>query len=670
MNLVDMGMMEMNQIFLPELKRIEIKNFSLYKKDIHFEFIHGVNLIVGGNGVGKTTFINLIKYGLIGLYKKELDVRTYKSEKRLVREQYSQFYFKNRMYDEELYKNEDAEVILTFNINKTQFVVTRGLNEIILKKVIVIENNSSFELDGIPIRQDKYEKLDEDDRKNFLQGRYEELVSSKSNINDFNDLIFFVNQILFFDEDRKTIIWEPLIQERLSSKYFNDPRLDEEFQEAKRQAKYHDSISRHKSEDIRAISKIVKRLEGETNDTQINGLNEINKLKKKLDKANELLNDIQTERKGYEIKISICVNQRVNHNRKAKELEKQIKEEESSLYRKIWGTRNPNYNIYYDNLKMLHLCPMCNQNVTEEHLTEENECFLCHQSITTEVEIPTNVKEMKLELEKLLLLSQSCEKEIYNLENELRKMDSEYNKLKREVFELQSKVRELDHKMYSNNERSDESFTYTAMMAELDELEREKQENVQLSDKYNHLADEIIQRIESNLSDITKELSGIFSDFAGDFLGVDCRLTFDNLIKKEVKMYIPVIGDKVRLDPLELSESQRFFTDQAFRMSLLNYFYTTPSFFVCETPDSSLDVSYEANAAQIFLKYLQQPNTLIVTSNLNNSEFLDLIIQRSTQISFLNLLEYGKPSIIQKNSDILLGISKRIEEKINAKKTY
>ncbi|WP_041613248.1 AAA family ATPase [Paenibacillus sp. JDR-2] len=660
----------MNQIFLPELKRIEIKNFSLYKKDIHFEFIHGVNLIVGGNGVGKTTFINLIKYGLIGLYKKELDVRTYKSEKRLVREQYSQFYFKNRMYDEELYKNEDAEVILTFNINKTQFVVTRGLNEIILKKVIVIENNSSFELDGIPIRQDKYEKLDEDDRKNFLQGRYEELVSSKSNINDFNDLIFFVNQILFFDEDRKTIIWEPLIQERLSSKYFNDPRLDEEFQEAKRQAKYHDSISRHKSEDIRAISKIVKRLEGETNDTQINGLNEINKLKKKLDKANELLNDIQTERKGYEIKISICVNQRVNHNRKAKELEKQIKEEESSLYRKIWGTRNPNYNIYYDNLKMLHLCPMCNQNVTEEHLTEENECFLCHQSITTEVEIPTNVKEMKLELEKLLLLSQSCEKEIYNLENELRKMDSEYNKLKREVFELQSKVRELDHKMYSNNERSDESFTYTAMMAELDELEREKQENVQLSDKYNHLADEIIQRIESNLSDITKELSGIFSDFAGDFLGVDCRLTFDNLIKKEVKMYIPVIGDKVRLDPLELSESQRFFTDQAFRMSLLNYFYTTPSFFVCETPDSSLDVSYEANAAQIFLKYLQQPNTLIVTSNLNNSEFLDLIIQRSTQISFLNLLEYGKPSIIQKNSDILLGISKRIEEKINAKKTY
>lgn len=627
-------------------------------------------MIVGGNGVGKTTFINLIKYGLIGLYKKELDVRTYKSEKRLVREQYSQFYFKNRMYDEELYKNEDAEVILTFNINKTQFVVTRGLNEIILKKVIVIENNSSFELDGIPIRQDKYEKLDEDDRKNFLQGRYEELVSSKSNINDFNDLIFFVNQILFFDEDRKTIIWEPLIQERLSSKYFNDPRLDEEFQEAKRQAKYHDSISRHKSEDIRAISKIVKRLEGETNDTQINGLNEINKLKKKLDKANELLNDIQTERKGYEIKISICVNQRVNHNRKAKELEKQIKEEESSLYRKIWGTRNPNYNIYYDNLKMLHLCPMCNQNVTEEHLTEENECFLCHQSITTEVEIPTNVKEMKLELEKLLLLSQSCEKEIYNLENELRKMDSEYNKLKREVFELQSKVRELDHKMYSNNERSDESFTYTAMMAELDELEREKQENVQLSDKYNHLADEIIQRIESNLSDITKELSGIFSDFAGDFLGVDCRLTFDNLIKKEVKMYIPVIGDKVRLDPLELSESQRFFTDQAFRMSLLNYFYTTPSFFVCETPDSSLDVSYEANAAQIFLKYLQQPNTLIVTSNLNNSEFLDLIIQRSTQISFLNLLEYGKPSIIQKNSDILLGISKRIEEKINAKKTY
>lgn len=62
----------MNNIYLPELKKIEIRNFSLYQKDIIYEFIHGLNLIIGGNGMGKTSFINLIKYGLIGSYKKIL----------------------------------------------------------------------------------------------------------------------------------------------------------------------------------------------------------------------------------------------------------------------------------------------------------------------------------------------------------------------------------------------------------------------------------------------------------------------------------------------------------------------------------------------------------------------------------------------------------------------
>lgn len=148
---------------------------------------------------------------------------------------------------------------------------------------------------------------------------------------------------------------------------------------------------------------------------------------------------------------------------------------------------------------------------------------------------------------------------------------------------------------------------------------------------------------------------------------MNSKLSFDSMEGEEVKRYIPVIDGKPRLNSLELSESQRFFTDQSFRMSLLRFFYTTPSFFVCETPDSSLDISYEANAAQIFLKYLNKPNTLIITSNFNNSEFLDLIIDKTPKLNYLNLLEHGRISSIQRDSKVLSEISKRIEEKIVAK---
>lgn len=661
----------MNNIFLPELHKIEVKDFSLYKKDIVYEFVHGINLIIGGNGMGKTTFINLIKYGLIGLYKKALDVRTYKGERRLGRQQYSIDYFKNRMQIE-FENNVKAEITLTFSINNTTFQVTRGLYDITLKKVKVIENNTSYLLEGTVVRQDKFERFDEAEKALCLQGKYENIVAERSNINDFNDLIFFVNQILFFDEDRKTIIWEPIIQERLSSKYFNDPKLDEEFQESKRQAKYHDSIARHKSEDMRAISKIIKRIEGEPGDKEINAFNEMNKLKRKLETQTDKLNWIQKDRKALESRLSVYYNERNNLNGKAKEIEQKIRDEESKIYQKIWGNLNPKYNIYSDNIKHLHSCPMCNQqldtNLHRSLLSDDDNCFLCDQSLKVDHDEPIHIKELKGKLDETLTLNQGHEKVIYGLENEIKKMDLEYNKFKNEVFELQSRLRDYEHDIYSNDKRSNESYTYTAMMAELDELEKQKQSNIKLSGDYNNHADNIIKKIEGNLSKITKELSFIFSDFAGDFLGMDCKLTYDDLTNSNVKMYTPVINGKPRTDPLELSESQRFFTDQAFRMSLLNYFYTTPSFFVCETPDSSLDISYEANAAEIFLKYLQKPNTLVITSNLNNSKFLDLIIDKSDELSFLNLLEYGHTSPIQFKSEVLMSISKRIEEKVNAKR--
>ena len=57
--------MEDHKVYLPILKKIRIINYSLYREDIDYEFIEGLNLIVGGNGVGKTTFINILKWVMV-----------------------------------------------------------------------------------------------------------------------------------------------------------------------------------------------------------------------------------------------------------------------------------------------------------------------------------------------------------------------------------------------------------------------------------------------------------------------------------------------------------------------------------------------------------------------------------------------------------------------------
>ena len=78
-----------------------------------------------------------------------------------------------------------------------------------------------------------------------------------------------------------------------------------------------------------------------------------------------------------------------------------------------------------------------------------------------------------------------------------------------------------------------------------------------------------------------------------------------------------------------------------------------------------IDEEYEENAAEIFMKYLEKPNSLILTSNLNNSTFITQILNRAKNRKILNLLKYGKLSLVQKNHDILKKLSDEIEEKYN-----
>lgn len=84
------------KIYLPELLSINIKNYTLYPNGMNYtyDFVKGVNLILGGNGMGKTTFVNIIKFGLIGLYRKAKDLtRTYQGRAIVKRLLYSSDYF-------------------------------------------------------------------------------------------------------------------------------------------------------------------------------------------------------------------------------------------------------------------------------------------------------------------------------------------------------------------------------------------------------------------------------------------------------------------------------------------------------------------------------------------------------------------------------------------------
>lgn len=659
----------MRKIYLPELVSINIQDFTLYPNGLNFEydFVKGVNFILGGNGMGKTTFVNIIKYSIIGHYKKPYDyTRTYKDQIIERRTPYPIDYFKNRM-DSDINLNRIPFVTIKFKINNKLFVVKRDLQNIQLEFLSV----DGIKIDAPIITQSKYESLKtESDKSLFLHYKYEKLVEKYSGL-PFDDLIFFVNEILFFGEDHKTILWSDGtrsddVQNELFNKYFNSPELDKQRQEALRQAKYYDSLSRHRSEDIRAIRKVLEKVDNKKNSKTIS-IETILNLKKEIEIVENRIKNVQTDRVDNNKKVSILRNKLNELSIQVNSLETEKNQIESRLSSKAWETLHPLYEVFTKNIKNNHICPLCNkpnEKLFSKLLNNTKCCFVCETKFD-EIQdenlqsIYNNISnKYKNHHEKIITI----QKELRSLDEDMKIYDKEFHLLDSQKRKLLSSVRDLEFMSSQNNEVSDLQPFYD----EIDKLEKEKQENQEKSKNEMMKAEKFSQEIESQIIQNTNKFSSLFSNFAESFLGVSCSLTFENFDTQSNRRFYPVINGKIRFDEEQLSESQRFFIDHSFRMSILSFFYTTPTFYIVETPDSSLDISYEKNAAMVFLRFLEKTNSLIITSNLNNSSFIDYIInnKNKVKVSIVGLLDIAKKSVIQNTSETLLYIYNELKNKV------
>lgn len=659
-------MLRNNSIFLPNLKRVRIKNYSLYNTDIDYRFIDGLNLIIGGNGVGKTTFISIIKYALIGLYKKDLDVKIYKGEKRLTRGKYENCntYFRNRTIGKEADKEGCVE--LWFDVNSTFFYVKRSLYNAQLLEATYKKDGKEYKIKGESIRQDMYEGYDISSKSkkenDNLQYNYEKIVAQEANLSDFDDIIFFVNQILLFGESRETVLWSKNVQERLLSNFLNDTVLEKKRKECSLEAKYHDSLARHKQEEIKAIIRVIKQIKGIDNDN--NHKDEKNLLYEEIDRLVNKKEAIDDARRELQERIATVFRDVSELSHKINDKEKEKESIENRFNREYWPGINPKYTVYKRQYISNRICPICNADLSESIIKDEiGKCFLCHTSIEYNSYDSAEIEKVKNELNILIDTRNRYERKISDYEKELNKLDSAYRSIKVQLFSKQREMRIIDSIQNSDDTQNESS--YRAMLNRIDELTNEKERAIEKSAKYQDECKEIMLNIEENMRSITRSISGIFSEFAEAFMKVPCYLTLEKNKDNKMALFVPVIDNTKRYDSDELSESQRFFVDYSFRMSILSFFYNCASFYICETPDSSLDISYEENAVDIFIKYLEKPNSLILTSNLNNSTFIKCMLEKASKKKVLNLLKYGKISAVQKDHETLNRLSKEIEDICN-----
>ncbi|MGW9128825.1 AAA family ATPase, partial [Paenibacillus chitinolyticus] len=126
----------MKDIYLPILRSISIKNYSLYVQEptFKFYFLDGISAIIGGNGIGKTTFVEIILYCLLGhrrIYP-VLGKKKTKTKEKIIDSKF----FSSRM-NPKYGENPKAEACLEFTLGGNEIIINRSLylNQIISLKI-------------------------------------------------------------------------------------------------------------------------------------------------------------------------------------------------------------------------------------------------------------------------------------------------------------------------------------------------------------------------------------------------------------------------------------------------------------------------------------------------------------------------------------------------------
>lgn len=607
--------MKTNEFYLPILDKVTIYDYSLYKCPFEIDLSSKLNIIYGTNGVGKSTLLMIILFSIIGPYRGTTKTQIRLEKRRDSRPLYDQDFFKDRMTE----VSEKAKVVSVFHVNNNTYQVTHSLFDETLLEVVVNGTLLSGQIGKYKDYENKYFKNNDDSYKSYLIYNYQTSLSATTLLpGGINTLINMMQDVMLFDEDRSLTFWNINLQELIIGKYIVDASYYEQFCTQKLNTKAAESAYKKSSETHNFMLKFLKREKERLKEEGLDTANidltiELNTLQNDIESLNE---KILAEKLIYERKNSDLL-QLMNR-------EEKLKEKNSELNDKWYSNILPDsYNNYYKRFspKMLsNVCPICGNKHNFDLKTEQ--CIICGEKI----HIEKNVDILKLDIERGDNTNKltKIRNEIQLLKNEINEISSTITSYKKIISEKNSRINKIQ--IYLNPDNPNDLDEQRLARAQQDrDIALQKMNSEKL--KENQMRKKIEETLAQNFDVFRKVFLNYAVSFFGKGYAVNLKLPIsdinesddDNILRDLMITFI--LNEKRRDDCYMLSESQRIFTDFAFRFSILTT-YHNKSFFICETPDSTLDMFHEKNAVNTFKRYIDSGNSLILTANARKSSLI------------------------------------------------
>lgn len=652
-------------IHFPLIKRLTVRDFGLYPgKDnsniFELKLGHGPWLVLGVNGLGKSTLLLLMRYLLAGPVKtRNAGFAGERDDLQAVNNKF----FAVRVADGAQKASGEIEV----RLGDVSLTVERSLANLAIKRATIASPDRSKEI--------------------TTEDEYRAEITSLAGVSQFEDFVRILDGLAFFLEARQPLIWDGAAQFEMFRALLT-PNLSAELRRLEGEIVSADSTARNLSATLYKITQkrdkeAVKKETATDTRARISAIQgEIDALSREELRLVEEIENVETLR----------IDRRLQLKRSEKELDDATQNYEKLKFealRQAFAGVKPTEQYVF--LKMLsdRICIACNQPADSaaaelQKRSDDCRCVICG-----------NPREYSDNIETISDVMRVRASDAYGTleakREELSVANASYVASNNEVYALQQKLSQVRFqgeekasliRRLRKNLPADENLALGREEERIAVLRREVVSFREEREKAEREIDELLETLKRATERVREMVENAFNLQAAPFFAEQVRLVYAPRTAKigqggrsfefpafEVEMTSgATFGQFVRRTPEQVSLSQRDYLDIIFRMTLLEILGNNQSSLIVDGPEGSLDAVFAGRAGNLFAKYSQDSESnILLACNIIEGAFVPNTLSsfapedRTSRV--INLIEQAaptqaltdlRPQYLQKVKDILL----------------
>lgn len=648
-------------IQFPVLEAMTVDGYGLYPGSpeapgLTIAFNPGLTLVVGANGLGKSTLIQLIYRMLTGPY--EISGLERSSElgnmntapTLLVGAKRGTFAARDAT------GAKAATATLACKFGKKHLKISRRLSDMSLVECSLA---------------DRQRDVDE--------SQYQKLLLELVGLSSFGDFILLLRHLTFYFEDRRSLIWDPSAQRQLLRLLFLPPNQAARWISEERGILELDSRMRN----LRAI---VGR-EEQTATTHSEQASRGEDVRHELDTCEVMQSSDLALRDTLDSNmIELDAHRqslRLRHLQVEQEHESNQREYEraklAAIRSRFPSTDETSAFIIARLITDSH-CLVCGNVAPKvavaqyKERIDNTECVVCGTDLHGQDNLLSGAEFADAAVEAVLKKMKGSAEELDSSAQARDKAEEEFNDVVMRLAKLDVEISQRSQRIESLTlQLPPEEGKRREQLSELAALRRRLEANrLELDDKLAAFR-KFVANENKSIQRSSEKIKAAFNNFATGFLLEDCSLIWapysSRVGQTGEPMLFPAFGLQMtgsnfssptrREGPDQVSESQREFIDLAFRMALMKVSGAEPqgASLIIDAPESSLDAVFATRAADVLARFSVESgdNRLLVTSNLVEGKLLPSLIGKAfdnvqdAKDGLVNLLEIAAPTAAVKS---------------------